>query len=143
MLNSLIIFILSSALTVSTAYAQDIGPEDRVISIYFGGGSYYIDEEQEEELYDFIHETEFIHEYQIEVHGHTDNVGSYEFNHYLSHMRCEAVIYQLTHMGVDEIQPELIFQYDHGELSPSYTNDTSMGKQGNRRVDVILRKMSL
>ena len=123
--------------------AQEIGPEDRVISIYFGGGSYYIDEEQEEELEYFIKETEYIQEFQIEVHGHTDSVGSYEFNHYLSHMRCESVIYLLTHMGVEEIQPELIFQYDHGEHNPSYTNDTVMGKQGNRRVDVILRKMSL
>lgn len=131
-------FLMSTSLV-----SQDIGPEDRVISIYFGGGSYYIDMEQEEGLINFIEETDYLHEYQIEVHGHTDNVGSYEFNHYLSHMRCEAVIYLLTHMGVEEIQPELIFQYDHGEVNPAHTNDTRMGKQGNRRVDVILRKLSL
>lgn len=135
--------LLLSFLISSSLISQEVGPEDRVISIYFGGGSYYIDMEQEEGLIQFIEDTEFLHEFQIEVHGHTDNVGSYEFNHYLSHMRCENVIYLLTNMGFEEIQPELIYQYDHGEVNPSYTNDTRGGKQGNRRVDVILRKLSL
>ena len=137
-ISLLFVFLVPFLLT-----SQDVGPEDKIISIYFGGGSYYIDYEQEEGLIQFIEDVEYLHEYQIEVHGHTDNVGSYEFNHYLSHMRCKSVIYLLTNMGRDEIQPELIFQYDHGEQSPSYTNETWMGKQGNRRVDVILRKHSI
>lgn len=138
--NRHIIILLLSILSYSISYGQDIGPEDKTISIYFGGGSYYIDEEQEMELIDFIEEVDNIARYQIEVHGHTDNIGSYEFNHYLSQMRCEGVIYVLTSLF---IEPETIFQYDHGELNPDYSNDSWNGKLHNRRVDVILRKLAL
>ena len=54
--------------------SQDLAPEDKTISIYFGGGSYYIDEEQENDLVQFIEEVDNIAKYQIEVHGHTDNM---------------------------------------------------------------------
>ncbi len=120
--------------------SQALAPEDKTISIYFGGGSYYIDEEQESDLVRFIQDVDNIALYQIEVHGHTDNIGSREFNQYLSHMRCEAVIYELTEML---IEPETIFQYDHGESDPDYNNDTWQGKLHNRRVDVILRKLAI
>ena len=41
------------------------------MSIYFGGGSYYIDYDQKVELIDFINDIEDLVGYQIEVHGHT------------------------------------------------------------------------
>ncbi len=131
----LTIFAISDTLT-----SQALAPDDKTISIYFGGGSYYIDEEQEGDLIRFIEEVDNIALYQVEVHGHTDNIGSREFNQYLSHMRCEEVIYQLTNML---IEPETIFQYDHGEDNPDYSNDSWQGKLHNRRVDVILRKLAL
>ena len=127
-------------LTGTSVICQEVGPEDKQISIYFGGGSYYIDYEQEEGLIQFIQDVENIAKYQVEVHGHTDNIGSYEFNQYLSYMRCESVIHILMNLL---IEPETIFQYDHGELNPDYSNDTWNGKLHNRRVDVILRKLAM
>jgi len=111
-LKYLLSFLMTSAITLSLN-SQNLSPEDKTISIYFGGGSYYIDEEQGTDLVRFIEEIDNIALYQIEVHGHTDNIGSFEFNQYLSHMRCEAVIYELTNML---IEPETIYQYDHGQL---------------------------
>lgn len=135
------ILILMITFAVSDVIiSQALAPEDKTISIYFGGGSYYIDEEQESDLVRFIEDVDNIALYQIEVHGHTDNIGSREFNQYLSHMRCEAVIYELTEML---IEPETIFQYDHGEQDPDYNNNTWQGKLHNRRVDVILRKLAI
>lgn len=119
---------------------QELGPEDKTISIYFGGGSYYIDDEQESDLVRFIEDVDNIERYQIEVHGHTDNIGSLEFNQFLSEMRSQEVIYILNAMLIES---ETIFKYDHGELNPDYNNDTWNGKLHNRRVDVILRKLAL
>jgi len=135
------LFFLYSLLTLSNfSHAQSLAPEDKIISIFFGGGSYYIDEVQEGELKDFIVDIDDLAKYQIEVHGHTDNIGSRDFNQYLSHMRCEAVIYILTSIQIEE---ETIFQYDHGEINPDYSNDSYQGKLHNRRVDVIIRKLAM
>ena len=132
------VFLL--CLLPSGLIGQDLGPEDKTISIYFGGGSYYIDEEQASDLVRFIEDVDNIAKYQIEVHGHTDNIGSYEFNHYLSQMRSQEVIYILNEQLIES---ETIFKYDHGELNPDFSNDTWNGKLHNRRVDVILRKLAL
>jgi len=137
--TSILVFFLLS-LTQQTAIAQTLAPEDKMISIYFGGGSYYIDEDQESDLVDFINDVENLAKYQIEVHGHTDNIGSLDFNKYLSHMRCEEVIHVLKSLFIEE---ETIFQYDHGEENPDYSNDSYQGKLHNRRVDVIIRKLAL
>lgn len=122
----------------SLATAQNIGAEDRVMAIYFGGGSYYVDREQAGDLEDFINEIEDIREYEVELHGHTDNIGSLEFNQYLSAMRCEAVLIEVLQL---EIDPNIISVHDFGEQSPLYNNDSWMGKRKNRRVDVVLRKV--
>ena len=132
--------LISLSLGLDDVAGQALAPGDKTISIYFGGGSYYIDEEQRFDLAQFIKEVDHIEYYQIEVHGHTDNIGSREFNEYLSHMRSRAVIYELMQLF---IEPETIFQYDHGEDDPHYSNDTWNGKLHNRRVDVILRKLAI
>lgn len=119
--------------------AQIVGPEDKTISIYFGGGSYYVDPQQEELLNTFIQETDNLEMYQIEVHGHTDNIGSVSFNQYLSEMRSGEVIYYLELLNIAR---ETIIKYDHGEMDPLYDNDLWQGKLHNRRVDIILRKLS-
>ncbi len=118
--------------------SQNIGTEDRVMAIYFGGGSYYVDREQANDLEDFINEIDDFREYEVELHGHTDNIGSLEFNQYLSAMRCEAVLNEILRLEVD---PSIITVHDFGELSPLYDNDTWVGKRKNRRVDVVLRKV--
>ena len=133
------IFLIAISMT-SSVHAQALGPQDRMISIYFGGGSYYIDYDQRVELIDFMNEIEDLVGYQIEVHGHTDNIGSYSYNKQLSHLRCEAVKDILRELLIDE---ETIFQYDHGEENPEFSNETWEGKLHNRRVDVIIRRLAV
>lgn len=124
---------------LGVAEAQKMGSEDLSISIYFGGGSYMIDRQQELMLTDFINGVDDLDIYQIEVHGHTDNIGSLSFNHYLSQKRSEMVISLLQALSID---PRRIIQYDHGELNPHYDNNDWNGKLHNRRVDVILRRLA-
>lgn len=104
-------------------------------SIYFGGGSYYVDEFQVNELYQFIDAVEQLENYEIIIFSHTDNIGGLEYNQWLSKMRSDAVVDQLLLKGISE---ELIEIRDFGLTNPLYTNYSGAGRRGNRRVDVIL-----
>lgn len=103
-------------------------------SIFFGGGSYYIDEGQILELKEFIDGLPDILQYTISIHSHTDNIGGMDYNNWLSQMRSESVIYELV---LQSIPIENIFIKDFGEYNPVFDNDTYKGRQLNRRVDII------
>lgn len=77
----------------------------------------------------------------ILVHGHTDNVGSREFNQRLSEERAQAVADYLTATGVtaDRITTEGFA--DTQPVEPNEAPDGSdnpEGRQANRRVEVIV-----
>ncbi|MEL7004181.1 MAG: OmpA family protein [Bacteroidota bacterium] len=104
-------------------------------SIYFGGGSYYIDDIQIQEMSDFIDGVEKLENYEIVIFSHTDNIGSREYNEWLAKMRSDAVLQQLRLKGIPE---DMMKVKDIGLENPLYTNRTYQGRRMNRRVDVIL-----
>ena len=104
-------------------------------SIYFGGGSYVISEEQIESIKQFIASVENPEFYQIAVAGHTDTIGSREYNEWLSQMRCKSVIKELSKLNIDE---KSIHINSFGEENPLYNNNEFSSRQLNRRVDIIL-----
>ena len=108
--------------------------------IFFGGGSYYIDDQQIQELNEFLDQFTDLENYEIEVHSHTDNIGSIEFNQRLSFMRSRSVV---RHIILKNIPEEIILIEDYGELNPLYDNSTWDGKLSNRRVDVIIKPVVL
>jgi len=128
---------------VSVALAQSDTkpplPKDvKIKSIYFGGGSYYIDQEQETGVYNWLEEIDNIHQYQIRIESHTDNIGSKSYNQYLSEMRSEAARVLLMNYHTELVN---ISVGDFGEELPDYDNYQWEGKLRNRRVDIILRKL--
>lgn len=74
---------------------------------------------------------------RIEVKGHTDNVGSDEFNMNLSRERAEAVVEYLVKKGVN--RNKIIYSY-YGMTKPLTTNDTEEGRTMNRRVEITILK---
>lgn len=104
-------------------------------SIYFGGGSYYIDEEQIQEMQLFINEIDHIEHYEVVIFSHTDNIGGKEYNEWLSRKRSSAVYYELLKINVPK---ELIEIKDLGYENSLYTNRSHLGRIKNRRVDIIL-----
>lgn len=120
---------------------QEPIPANRTLlkSIFFGGGSYYIDKEQSQELADFIYAVENINRYEILVHSFTDNIGSISYNQWLSQQRSIAVIEELELL---DIPLDVLLRADFGESNPIYDNATYEGKRRNRRVDVILRPLA-
>lgn len=127
-----------------TMKAQDkmLGDSDKpylIKSVYFGGGRYYIDEEQQNGVYEFLNGV-YIENYEIHIHSHTDNVGGLEFNQWLSRMRSSATYQMLEQGGYPMDQ---IFIKDHGFFDPQFDNDSWEGRRKNRRVDIVLWPLPL
>lgn len=132
-------FLLFSLLPLFLA-AQTTSPadQDHIISIFFGGGSYYIDAEQAGKLKDFLDGLGKLEGYEMEVQGHTDDIGNRAYNLRLSEFRARAVKALLLQYPIPE---ELIDMLPLGEDAPSFDNDTWAGKLNNRRVDVIFKRV--
>jgi OOP family OmpA-OmpF porin len=69
------------------------------------------------------------------IEGHTDSVGSDEFNLALSQKRADSLKEALTRKGVEENR---ITTVGYGKKYPVASNDTTAGKQQNRRVEVSI-----
>ena len=69
----------------------------------------------------------------IEVAGHTDSVGSDEYNLKLSDLRANAVRDYLKEQGVNV---DNITAKGYGESEPVADNETDAGRQVNRRVEL-------
>jgi outer membrane protein OmpA-like peptidoglycan-associated protein len=72
---------------------------------------------------------------KILVEGHTDNVGGDAFNLQLSEARAESVRNALIDNGVSS---DMISAAGFGMTKPVASNDTSAGRQQNRRVEVVV-----
>lgn len=74
---------------------------------------------------------------KIEVKGHTDNVGTEDFNMKLSKERAQAVVEYLVKKGVS--RNKLTYSY-YGMSKPLASNDTEEGRTINRRVEFEILK---
>ena len=73
---------------------------------------------------------------EITVEGHTDNVGSPDYNQTLSERRAGSVRDYLIDQGVPSTH---IAARGYGEGRPKDTNSTPEGRQLNRRVEIHIR----
>jgi outer membrane protein OmpA-like peptidoglycan-associated protein len=71
----------------------------------------------------------------LAVEGHTDSVGSEEFNQKLSEQRAETVRTFLIRQG---LAGDSITALGCGKTMPVADNDTAAGRQKNRRVELIV-----
>jgi outer membrane protein OmpA-like peptidoglycan-associated protein len=82
--------------------------------------------------------SDFLQKYpnrNVLIEGHTDSVGSEEYNLTLSERRADSVKESLTSRGIPEGR---IATKGYGKKYPVASNDTAAGKQQNRRVEVII-----
>lgn len=72
---------------------------------------------------------------KLEVEGHTDSVGTDEYNMKLSENRANSVRDYLVQQGINTSS---IAARGFGESQPVTTNDTAAGRQQNRRVELVV-----
>jgi chemotaxis protein MotB len=75
----------------------------------------------------------------IRVEGHTDDrpihTAAFPSNWELSASRAASVVHQFTKQGIDPLRLEIV---GFGEFHPRHANDSSEGRNANRRVAILV-----
>ena len=72
---------------------------------------------------------------KVQLEGHTDSIGSDEYNQKLSEERAQAVQSYVVTQGVPA---DTVTAIGLGKSDPVAANDTAAGRQQNRRVDMVV-----
>ncbi len=72
---------------------------------------------------------------KMEIRGHTDNVGTDDYNQQLSEDRAKSVYQFLIDNGIDSSR---LSYKGFGELQPVSENETESGRQVNRRTEFVI-----
>jgi outer membrane protein OmpA-like peptidoglycan-associated protein len=115
----------------------EIGQVVRLNNIFFESGKATLKPESFEELDRVVKLLTDNPTMEIDLAGHTDNVGTDEANQQLSDDRSKAVYDYLTSKG---ILASRLSTKGYGETKPIDTNDTEDGRSKNRRVEFTIRK---
>ena len=72
---------------------------------------------------------------KLRIEGYTDSTGGDQFNLKLSEQRAGAVRLFLVQQG---LSPDAVTSMGMGSANPVASNDTALGRQQNRRVEIIV-----
>ena len=137
-LTLLLLTLLCTCGRAQSQPASSPADQDHVHSIFFGGGSYYIVPEEAARLRQFLDGIPNLEAYEIEIQGHTDDIGNRAYNLRLSEFRARAVRERLI---AYPLPAEMMQMLPLGEDEPNFDNSTWEGKLSNRRVDVLLKRI--
>jgi len=115
----------------------EVGSTIRLNNIFFDFGKTTLRSESFPELDRLVGVMTSNDKMQIELSGHTDNVGSDDANLKLSEERAKSVTDYIISKGIPATR---IVAKGYGETKPLGTNDTEEGKQLNRRVEFTILK---
>jgi len=124
---------------LATSEAAAVSREGNLLAVIFKGDVTFDTNSTEirRGLYSEINRVaEILNQYPatlIRVEGHTDSVGSSEYNMNLSKRRADAVKTLLVQRGVAASRIEVV---GYGKTMPVATNGTEAGRQKNRRVEI-------
>ena len=111
-----------------------------LFNINFDFDSYRLRPESKQPLYDVAMMMKAYPEMRIKVYGHTDSLGTENYNNVLSLQRANAVIKYLKSQGIDgsRMEPE-----GCGKKYPIDTNQTPQGRFRNRRVEIEVMNVGM
>ncbi len=113
----------------------EVGQTIRLNNLFFDFGKASLRSESYSELDRLVDLLNDNPKMQIEISGHTDNVGSDDANMKLSSDRAKSVKNYLVTNGVIT---QRVTVKGYGETNPTVPNNTEEGKQLNRRVDFTI-----
>ncbi|GMN07456.1 hypothetical protein MTsPCn5_28450 [Croceitalea sp. MTPC5] len=83
-------------------------------------------------VYAHLHKNPKVH---LEIYGHTDDLGSENYNKYLSSRRARAVALYLQELGLDKMR---ISWEGKGDKMPLYSGTSNKERDANRRVEFVI-----
>lgn len=110
----------------------------RLDNVYFDQSSYILRPESNEQLNKLLKTLNSNPSLQIEIAGHTDNVGDRRLNQSLSENRAKVITNYLANRGIptSRLQPR-----GYGDTRPTAPNDSENNKKQNRRVEFVVLKL--
>lgn len=118
-------------------FKSEVGQAIQLEGIQFATGSAEILPSSESTLAKAYATLKYNPEIEVEIQGHTDNVGAAETNLKLSQERAAAVKTYLVNKGINAAR---ITTKGFGEAKPIASNDTPEGRQTNRRIEFVRTK---
>ena len=122
------------ASNISDVLSEKILPESFILeNIYFDFDKAVLRSISYPELLKFSKLLKTNKKIVIEIEGHTDSFGDYDYNQQLSERRANSVMNFLIETGISPLRMSAI---GYGELRPIATNETDEGRQQNRRTEI-------
>src|SRR3954454_2057285 len=104
-------------------------------AVMFGFNSYALAPAADTTLNSLITILNKYPETNIEVQGHTDSTGTFEYNQTLSENRAHSAAQYLKDHGIASTR---ITEKGYGKTAPKYPNSTPEGRAMNRRVEFLI-----
>jgi outer membrane protein OmpA-like peptidoglycan-associated protein len=117
------------------AYETERGVVINLPDVLFAFDSYELTSEAYSTVREIVNSAQATPTRRLAVEGHTDSVGNESYNLALSQRRADAVSKALKAKGVVASR---LSTRGFGEAKPLAPNTTAVGRQRNRRVEVIL-----
>ncbi|NPA37032.1 MAG: OmpA family protein [Chlorobi bacterium] len=118
-----------------TVYLSPIKPGEKIIlkNIFFATDSFELKKESFPELNTLVDLLSQNPDLKVEIGGHTDNVGSEQYNKVLSENRARSVYNYLISKGIDK---KRLTYKGYGYSQPIADNNTEEGRAKNRRTEI-------
>jgi OmpA-OmpF porin, OOP family len=107
-------------------------------SINFQTGSANLSGDGERQLQQLLRDLLVANATAVEIHGHTDNVGSPQANMQLSESRAFAVKQWLEQQSPANFPEGRVRVFSHGQENPVVPNTSDANKARNRRVEIVI-----
>lgn len=108
-------------------------------NVLFGSGRSVLRPQAKKALNELISLLKSYPDNEVAIEGHSDSVGSDQTNLHLSSARAWSVYSYLVKNGID---PKRLKPKGFGESKPVASNRTLLGREKNRRVEVVILKTS-
>lgn len=133
-------FELKGVYEISNPFLKDVAlnpvkPGEKIIlrNIFFATDSYELVDKSVAELTKLVEFLDNNSGLKIEISGHTDNIGTSEYNIELSKNRAKSVFNYLISHGINK---DRLSYKGYGETEPISTNKTKEGRAENRRTEI-------
>lgn len=130
-MNKFHLLVISLVLSVSSAFSQQFA----IDTVYFDFDSHRLKSQSLQTIDSLVKVIDSYKHFYINVYGHTDSIGTSNYNVDLSARRAQAVALYLI---ADGVNAERISYEGLGTSKPVSTNDSFKGRLKNRRADIAI-----